>query len=236
MNTATQAIVFGALVAGGSLLWRRANAAEAGGSERLALPFVFQEQADPTGQAGASGAQDWPDSGLPTGGDESRQRANVAAFLAMTRAAEGTVGEGGYGALFGWPAAGRSFDPYSVSGHPKVFFNYTDKAGQTVRTSAAGAYQITFTTWSTYYVPFVAWCGVNGRSCSGFTPQTQDAFAEFLLSLDGALDYVKAGQLDAALNIARRRWASLPGAGYNQPERTAQFVFNAYRNAGGTVA
>lgn len=233
-NAIAASVAFGVLVLG-VMSVRRSSAAGAAG-ERLALPFVFQEQADVSGEAGTTGQSDWHDFGLTSGNNEPRERANVAAFLAMIRAAEGTVGEGGYGALFGYPAAGRSFDPYSASGHPKQFFNYTDKSGKTVRTSAAGAYQITFTTWSGYYLPFVAWCGVQGRECSGFTPGTQDSFAMFLLSLDGALDYVKAGQIDQALAVARRRWASLPGAGYNQPERTAQFVMNAYTKAGGTIA
>lgn len=222
-------ILFATTVAAAALLLTRKASAATGG--RLALPFVFSEA---TGQGAAAG--DWPSEGLPTGSNEQRERANVAAFLAMIRAAEGTAPPEAYGALFGWPAAGRNFDPYSATGHPRVFFNYTDKSGKTVRTSAAGAYQIIWTTWSAYYVPFMAWCGLNGRECTGFTPGTQDSFAEFLLSLDGALDDVKAGRLPEALAIARKRWASLPGAGYNQPERSQQFVINAYTNAGGRIA
>lgn len=161
---------------------------------------------------------------------------NVAAFLAMIRAAEGTAGQGGYGALFGWPRSGRSFDPYTVSGHPRQFFQFTDKAGRTKNTSAAGAYQITWTTWSDYRVPFVAWATLNGYSTQGFLPATQDAFAMFLLNIDGALEHVRAGRLDQAIAIARRRWASLPGAGYDQPERTADYVQAAYTSAGGVIA
>lgn len=215
-----------AVAAAAALLLRRAAP-----DSRTALPYVFSEAA---GQVNTSTA--WSAGNTPSNSNEPRERANVAAFLAMIRAAEGTAPAEGYGALFGWPAQGRSFDPFMASGHPRVFFNYTDKAGKTVRTSAAGAYQITWTTWTGYYVPFLAWCGVNGRESSGFIPATQDAFAEFLLYLDGALDHVKAGRLGEALAIARRRWASLPGAGYNQPERSQQFVINAYTNAGGRIA
>lgn len=168
--------------------------------------------------------------------DTSQEERNLAAFLVMIRAAEGTNKAGGYGALFGWPAAGRSFDPEAASGHPRQFFSYTDKAGKTLRTSAAGAYQITFTTWAGYQVPFRAWALLHGYEVAGFTPATQDAFAAFLLSIDGALGHVKAGRINEALVIARRRWASLPGAGYNQPERTQQFVISAYTNAGGKLA
>ena len=230
MNPLTASFAFGALVLG-LLAWRRSDAAVLSSSgEAVAQPYSYMD----AGSITDTGTDAWPS--MPSGNQAPMQNQNVAAFLAMIRAAEGTAGEGGYGALFGYPAAGRSFDPYSVGGHPRVFFDYTDKAGKTIRTSAAGAYQITWTTWTGYYLAFVAWCGVNGKECSGFTPATQDSFAEFLLSLDGALDYVKAGQLDAALNIARRRWASLPGAGYNQPERSAQYVRAAYVNAGGTIA
>lgn len=228
MKNSLLILTAGALGAAALLVARKVSAAQGG---RLALPFVFSEAA---GQGGT--AADWPADGLPAGSNEPRERANVAAFLAMIRAAEGTAPPEGYGALFGWPAQGRSFDPYSASGHPRQFFNYTDKAGKTVRTSAAGAYQITWTTWTGYYVPFLAWCGVNGRECTGFTPGTQDSFAEFLLALDGALDDVKAGRLAEALAVARGRWASLPGAGYDQPERSQQFVINAYTNAGGRIA
>lgn len=219
----------GALGFAALLLSRKVSASQ---GERIAQPFVFSDAA---GQGTAAG--DWPAQDIPAGSNEPRERANVAAFLTMIRAAEGTSSAEGYGALFGWPAIkGRTFDPLSATGHPRQFFTYTDKAGKTLRTSAAGAYQITWTTWTGYYVAFLAWCGINGRESDGFSPATQDSFAEFLLYLDDALPHVKAGRLDQALAIARRRWASLPGAGYNQPERSAQFVINAYTNAGGRIA
>lgn len=166
----------------------------------------------------------------------AREAANRSAFLAMIRGAEGTTGAGGYGALFGWPKAGRSFDPYTVADHPRQFFDYTDKAGRKLRTSAAGAHQITYTTWRDNRVAFLAWAALNGYSTAGFLPATQDAFALYLLWRDGALEHVNAGRLAAAVNIARRRWASLPGAGADQPERSFAYVANLYRTAGGTIA
>lgn len=168
--------------------------------------------------------------------DNTREDRNLAAFLVMIRTAEGTAKDGGYGALFGWPMAGRNFDPATVTGHPQKFFTYTDKAGRQLRTSAAGAYQITYTTWLSYAVPFRAWAALNGYTVEGFTPATQDAFATFLLYLDGALPAVRAGRIDEALAIARRRWASLPGAGVDQPERSRAYVVSAYQSAGGSVA
>lgn len=168
--------------------------------------------------------------------DPGREVRNLEAFKSVIKAAEGTAKEGGYGALFGWPMAGRSFDPLKVDGHPKQFFTYVDKAGKSLRTSASGAYQITYTTWIGYQVPFRAWALLNGYNVSGFNPETQDAFAVFLLDLDGALSHVKAGRFSQAVAVARRRWASLPGAGVNQPERSQQFVLNAYKQAGGALA
>lgn len=166
----------------------------------------------------------------------ARDDRNAAAALMMVRVSEGTAKEGGYGALFGWPMAGRSFDPYTVQDHPKLFFSYTDKAGKTLKTSAAGAYQITWTTWIGYQVAFRVWASLNGYNVKGFTPETQDAFALFLMDRRGALADFKAGRVDAGLAKARKEWASLPGAGYNQPERTRDFVVAAYQAAGGSLA
>lgn len=179
--------------------------------------------------------------GLPSAAvaapEVSRSDRNIAAFLVMIRTAEGTAGEGGYGALFGWPnIAGRSFDPYTVQGHPKVYFKYTDKAGKVLNVSPAGAYQIVYTTWLTYQVPFRAWALINGYEVQGFTPATQDAFAIYLLDRKHALDHIKAGRLDQALAIAKTEWASLPGAGVNQPERSKDYVVAAYQAAGGLLA
>ena len=167
------------------------------------------------------------------GVDDMQAARNEAAFLTMIRAAEGTSGAGGYDALFGWPAAGRSFRSATAWDHPRQFFSFTDKAGRALRTSAAGAYQVTVTTWDD---PATGRRIRTARGISGFTPADQDDFALGLLDLDGALAHVRAGRLESALRIARRRWASLPGAGYAQPERSRAFVLNAYTNAGGVVA
>ena len=162
---------------------------------------------------------------------------NVNAALMMIRAAEGTAKDGGFGALFGWPAAGRSFDPYSVSDHPKQFFDYKDLSGKVVKTSPAGAYQITWTTWSDNRLKFRAWALLNGYSTTGFLPATQEAFAIYLMWLDGALKHVKAGRLSQALPILAKRWASLPGySADNNPERSTAFVEHTYIQSGGVIA
>ena len=59
-----------------------------------------------------------------------------------------------------------------------------------------------------------------------------------LISIDeaGALLDVRAGRLAVAVGKVRRIWASLPGAGYSQPERPMAWLEARYRDAGGTFA
>lgn len=228
-----------ALFVVGFLGWRRAiaSSSSASSSSSIDAPTWILSESSSSDLSGGYTPQDlgFNSAAMPPP-DTTQADRNERAFLRMIYAAEGTDKEGGYGALFGWPASGRSFDPYTVASHPKVFFSFTDKAGNVRKTSAAGAPQITYTTWSTYYVPFKAWAALNGRPSNGFTPDTQDSFALFLLDLDGALPLVRAGRLAEAVAIARRRWASLPGAGYDQPERSQNFIVAAYKAAGGTIA
>lgn len=154
------------------------------------------------------------------------QNQNLAAFLWMIRKAEGTAADEGYRALFGWrPGNGKTFN--SFADHPRQFFTYTDQANRTIRTSAAGAYQITATTFNGL---------VKGYGFSDFSPATQDDMAQMLIKERGALADVKAGRFELALSKVRPVWASLPGAGVNQPERSMQYARAAYQDAGGTFA
>lgn len=161
--------------------------------------------------------------------DQDQAARNEAAMLAVIRAAEGTAPEEGYRALFGWrPGNGHTFSSYAT--HPQRFFNYTDQAGKTIRTSAAGAYQITYTT-------FDALCRKYPQFASrDFSPATQDAMALTLIAERGALNDVRAGRFATAIRKIRSTWASLPGAGVNQPERSLAYVTQAYINAGGVLA
>lgn len=156
---------------------------------------------------------------------------NIAAAGMMVAKAEGTAHgpNGGYDVLFGWPAAGRTFDANSaVSDHPKRFFPYTDKAGRVLKTSAAGKYQVTATTYDDFRA--------RGKVQAGFTPAHQEAFFVALLAEEGALEDVRAGRLIPALDKMRSRWASLPGANVDQPMRSLAYVTAAYVAAGGTLA
>ena len=152
---------------------------------------------------------------------EDRAAANRAAFLAAIAYSEGTAGPNGYRTMFG----GGLFD--SFADHPRVFFPYTDKAGKTIKTSAAGRYQITATTWNTLQPRL---------GLEDFSPESQDAAALELIREQGALNDVDAGNFETAVSKVRRIWASLPGSGWNQPERSIDQLKIAYERAGGAYA
>ena len=69
-----------------------------------------------------------------------------------------------------------------------------------------------------------------------FGPAAQDAMAIELIRRRGALEDVDAGRFDVAVFKCRREWASLPGAGYAQPERSLDALRTAYLQAGGQLA
>lgn len=147
---------------------------------------------------------------------------NLAAFLAMIRSAEGTNGPSGYYTLFG----GQFF--LELDTHPAVrTYGEFVTAGKQDYTTAAGAYQITYTTWKR----LAAKLGVDD-----FGQATQDAMAVELIREAGALDAVRAGRFDNAVQLVSAIWASLPGGPYPQPKRTSDFVRLAYQSAGGEIA
>lgn len=161
-----------------------------------------------------------------SGINETAAAQNVAAFLYMLRVSEGTAGADGYQALFGYtPTNSKIFT--SFTDHPKQFFNYTDLSGKTIKTSAAGAYQITATTHRLL-------CSKYGFAA--FTPDVQDAMAATLIKEKGALDDVKAGRFDMAIRKCRKVWASLPNSDVNQPTRSRNYLASAYEQAGGVFA
>ena len=71
----------------------------------------------------------------PAPGDP-QAAANERAFLDMIAYAEGTTGPDGYRVMFGYPAPGRL--AADLSDHPRQYFAFTDQAGRTLKTSAAG--------------------------------------------------------------------------------------------------
>lgn len=155
-----------------------------------------------------------------SGNTASAENANILAFLDMIAYAEGTSGERGYLTMFGYRYA------ESYADHPRQVFSFTNSKGQQLRTSAAGRYQFLASTWDELK---------RKLNLQDFSPASQDAAAIELIRQRGALNDVKAGRIVQAVDKVRSIWASLPGAGYSQPERSIQSLLAAYTSAGGAI-
>lgn len=165
---------------------------------------------------------------------------NVAAFLGCIRVLEGTSAPDGYRALYGWRPglADRLFVDTSV--HPqRRFWIHTGREvqpgesfGPTDTTTAAGAYQITWPTWSSYQ----RWCAAQGMPRAAFDQAGQDACAIWLIQRAGAYADVAAGRFQVALVKCSPTWASLPYSTAQQNPKDYDAAELAYRNCGGTLA
>lgn len=145
---------------------------------------------------------------------------NVQALLKVIRWAEGTADEDGYRRHFG----GKLFD--SFADHPRVVIAAMS-GGRLLKSSAAGAYQIIQRTWD----------GLKGPlALPDFSPQSQDLAAVELIRRRGALDAAMAGNIAQAVELIRKEWASMPGAGYGQPEKVLGQLIAVYQRGGGIVA
>lgn len=163
--------------------------------------------------------------------EDAAQR-NIGAFLSVIRYAEGTAGSNGYRTLFG----GGLFDGFGD--HPRIARQFTDKLGRRLWTSAAGAYQFMAVspTSAGGSTRVNTWDRVKAAlDLLDFSPFNQDRAALFLIEEKGALDDVRAGRFGEAINKVRGVWASLPGAGYNQPEKSLASLQAVFVSAGGEV-
>jgi lysozyme len=140
---------------------------------------------------------------------------NLKAFLIMIQYSEETLGKDAYRKLYG----GGVFD--DLSKHPN---RPVSKWG--ITSTAAGAYQILNKTWQGL---------AQELKLQDFSPQSQDRAAIELIARRKALDDVLAGRFAQAINKCRKEWASLPGAGYNQSEKSAGTLAQVYKAAGGTL-
>ena len=135
---------------------------------------------------------------------------NIKAFLMVIRHCEGTAAEDGYEYLFGCTARNKiTFNDFKT--HPNRRVNYTNKAGVKLISTAAGAYQILYPTWK----GLCAQLGV-----SDFSPATQDLMAVALLSGVNCVQRIMDGDWEYGIERARNIWASLPGEGVDQPEKS----------------
>lgn len=122
------------------------------------------------------------------------QTSNMQAFLMMIRYGESSTDQSAYSELYG----GGQF--VGFADHPRIYFPLP--GGQ--RTSAAGAYQITATTWDDLKR--------SGWHFPDFSPAEQDLAACALIKRRGALADVVNGRFDIAIVKCRNEWTSLPGA------------------------
>ena len=163
---------------------------------------------------------------------------NRRAFLDMLAVSEGTSTNR---ALTDKPHPLSVNDGYDVivSGvnGPEVFTDYRQhpfvgRVPKQVNTrglysTASGRYQHMRVHWPHYKALL---------NLAGFGPISQDLWAIQLIRERGALQLIDAGQFDLAVARVRNLWASLPGAGYGQPEHGIAKLRTAYLNAGGTLA
>lgn len=157
-----------------------------------------------------------------TGGDVNSgdADANLAAFLALIRQAESS---NDYQALVG----GGQFS--DMSDHPanKGWAGVHINGGPL--TTAAGAYQITRTTWNSLRAQ-------NGElSLPDFLPQSQDAAAVLLIKGRGAYNLVLQGQFTPALQKLRGEWESFDRMFNGTYPMTLDDATAYYENQGGTV-
>jgi len=172
---------------------------------------------------------------IPTMTDPVTERTNELAFLSMIRHAEGTTGANGYRKRFG----GGFFSGFVD--HPRIAVQFVDGAGRKLWTSAAGAYQfMAVSPIPNAYGKFTkvdTWDRVARKlGLTDFSPDSQDRAALYLIDEAGALNDVRAGRFADAVHKVRKIWASLPGAGYAQPEKTLASLESVYLNAGGQLA
>lgn len=157
---------------------------------------------------------------------------NLAAFLMTIRKCEGTAAPNGYRYLFGSrPDNEKLF--WSFADHPRIRTYETHdefvRNGKVDFTTAAGAYQITQTTYDALRRQF------PGRWI-GFDERVQDEMAIELIRQRGAYNDVLNGRWQDAVRKCSPEWASLPNAQTPQGKRSWQFVLLAYTESGGSVA
>ena len=144
---------------------------------------------------------------------------NERAFLDVIAQSEGTkdLGDSGYNVLVG----GELFHDYSDHPHPHVFIK---RIGQ--YSSAAGRYQLL----GRYFITYK-----DQLKLPDFSPTSQDKIALQQIKECDALDDVRLGNFDVAINKCSRIWASLPGNNYGQRQNSLQSLCTAYISFGGEL-
>ncbi|UQY89260.1 glycoside hydrolase family 104 protein [Stenotrophomonas rhizophila] len=157
---------------------------------------------------------------------------NVVAFLDMVAWSEGTstspaTKNRGYDVIVtGADRVPEIFTDYSA--HP---FSRGRKSksinSKGLTSNASGRYQFMLKDYAHYRARL---------KLPDFSPLSQDRWAVQLIHERRALPLIQAGKITQAIAAVRNIWASLPGAGYGQPEHALDKLLTAYRKAGGTIA
>jgi muramidase (phage lysozyme) len=151
---------------------------------------------------------------------EALQSNNLQAFLRVIREGESSQDDRAYFMRFGGlgnPPA--YFD--SLDAHPRIF----EPTHGGKKSSAAGAYQATWTTWREEQAKY-GW--------PDFSRQSQDEFAVARIIYRGALDAVKSGRFYEACRLCRNEWTSLPGG--SEPNSATKRALAVYHEHGGALA
>ncbi|QNK65895.1 glycoside hydrolase family 104 protein [Variovorax sp. PAMC26660] len=157
---------------------------------------------------------------------------NRKAFLDMLAVSEGTrtspatVNDGYDVIVTGVDGKSEVFTDYSThpfaNGRPSKVIN-----SRGLTSNASGRYQFMLKDWAHYKAQL---------GLPDFGPDSQDLWALQLIRERGALPLIDAGSFDLAVARVRNLWASLPGAGYGQPEHCIDRLRAAYQAAGGMLA
>lgn len=156
---------------------------------------------------------------------------NLRAFLDMLAISEGTetcriTKNRGYDVIV-----------TGADGKPEIFSNYGThpfaggrepkliNPSKGLRSTASGRYQFLVRDWGFYRLKL---------RLPDFGPESQDRWAAQLIKERKALDDIETGHFVRAVGKVCNIWASLPGAGYGQPEHHMEALAEAYERAGGT--
>ncbi|MFV8873624.1 glycoside hydrolase family 104 protein [Serratia fonticola] len=157
---------------------------------------------------------------------------NLRAFLDMLAWSEGTSTS---------PATKNNGYDVIVTGadkKPEVFTDYSDHPfnkgrpskkinSKGLTSSASGRYQFMLKDWGHYRALL---------KLPDFGPESQERWATQLIKERRALPDIEAGNITSAISKCRNIWASLPGAGYEQPEHSLSKLLAQYKAAGGVLA
>lgn len=164
----------------------------------------------------------------------------VASFLYMLRSCEHNALDVASGADYATFYGGSRFKDFSnhpvITGEkvgvplpPAMCVAAGISSGKCVST-AAGGYQITVPTWRAYGL---------ARGETDFSPEAQDRTAVRILDDLGATPAIERGDIETAIQLAGKRWASLPGALGGQSQKSIQFAlakFNEGQSGGAVTA